>query len=296
MWIRIFIDYLRFERNLSEKTVEAYQTDLKEFEQFYKNLDEELSWQTVDADVIRQWVVAMMDRGNSAGSVGRRLSALRSFYKFLLRRKMVDHDPAHGVVGPKKEKNLPSFLRESEMDRLLDGDFFSDDFVGARDHLILLMFYSTGIRLSELTGLEMVNVDVDLQQLKVTGKRNKQRVIPFGSEMRLAIEDYVKRRMALGERLQVSSSFFVEEKSGLGMKPEKVRVIVRKYLSCVTTQKKRSPHVLRHTFATSMLNHNANLQSVKELLGHERLSTTEIYTHTTFEELKEMYNHAHPRA
>ena len=266
MWIRIFIDYLRFERNLSEKTVEAYQTDLKEFEQFYKNLDEELSWQTVDADVIRQWVVAMMDRGNSAGSVGRRLSALRSFYKFLLRRKMVDHDPAHGVVGPKKEKNLPSFLRESEMDRLLDGDFFSDDFVGARDHLILLMFYSTGIRLSELTGLEMVDVDVDLQQLKVTGKRNKQRVIPFGSEMRLAIEDYVKRRMALGERLQVSSSFFVEEKSGLGMKPEKVRVIVRKYLSCVTTQKKRSP------------------------------STTEIYTHTTFEELKEMYNHAHPRA
>lgn len=296
MWIQIFVDYLRFERNLSEKTIEAYQADLKEFEQFFKNLDDELSWQTLDGDVIRQWIVAMMDRGNNAGSVGRRLSALRSFYKFLLRRKMVDRDPAHGVVGPKKEKSLPSFIRESEMDKLLDGDFFTDDFAGARDHLILLMFYSTGIRLSELTGLDVASVDLDMQQLKVTGKRNKQRVIPFGEELKLAIEDYMKRRMAREATSQLSGSFFIEEKNGLGMKPEKVRVLVEKYLSLVTTQKKRSPHVLRHSFATSMLNHNANLQSVKELLGHESLSTTEIYTHTTFEELKEMYNHAHPRA
>ncbi|MBO4641574.1 MAG: tyrosine recombinase XerC [Bacteroidaceae bacterium] len=296
MWIQIFVDYLRFERNLSEKTIEAYQADLKEFEQFFRNLDDELSWQTLDGDVIRQWIVAMMDRGNNAGSVGRRLSALRSFYKFLLRRKMVDRDPAHGVVGPKKEKSLPSFIRESEMDKLLDGDFFTDDFVGVRDRLILLMFYSTGIRLSELTGLDVASVDLDMQQLKVTGKRNKQRVIPFGEELKLAIEDYMKRRMAREATSQVSGSFFIEEKNGLGMKPEKVRVLVEKYLSLVTTQKKRSPHVLRHSFATSMLNHNANLQSVKELLGHESLSTTEIYTHTTFEELKEMYNHAHPRA
>ena len=296
MWIQIFVDYLRFERNLSEKTIEAYQADLKEFEQFFRNLDDELSWQTLDGDVIRQWIVAMMDRGNNAGSVGRRLSALRSFYKFLLRRKMVDRDPAHGVVGPKKKKSLPSFIRESEMDKLLDGGFFTDDFVGARDHLILLMFYSTGIRLSELTGLDVASVDLDMQQLKVTGKRNKQRVIPFGEELRLAIEDYMKRRMAREATSQVSGSFFIEEKNGLGMKPEKVRVLVEKYLSLVTTQKKRSPHVLRHSFATSMLNHNANLQSVKELLGHESLSTTEIYTHTTFEELKKEYQHAHPRA
>jgi integrase/recombinase XerC len=220
--------FLKFERNLTDNSVEAYISDIKKLQIYAESKGLEL--ETLAQQDIEDFLCGLRDVGISPTSQKRILVGVRSFYKFLLRRKMVDHDPAHGVVGPKKEKNLPSFLRESEMDRLLDGDFFSDDFVGARDHLILLMFYSTGIRLSELTGLEMVNVDVDLQQLKVTGKRNKQRVIPFGSEMRLAIEDYVKRRMALGERLQVSSSFFVEEKSGLGMKPEKVRVIVRKYL------------------------------------------------------------------
>jgi len=299
MWIKVFVDYLRFERNLSEKTIEAYQADLEAFKQFYKNLNSELSWKTIDSDIVRDWEVSMMDNGNSASSVNRRLSALRSFYRFLLRRKMVTADPAHNLQGPKKEKSLPYYIRESEMNKLLDGEgYFSEDFEGRRDKMILLMFYSTGIRLSELTGLNLADVDLDEMQIKVTGKRNKQRIIPYGDEMGDAIRDYLGMRAAFlvekgrGEEM----AFFVDTKSVSRISSAKVQVLVKRYLSLVTTQRKRSPHVLRHSFATSMLNHHADLQSVKELLGHESLSTTEIYTHTSFEELKEMYKQAHPRA
>lgn len=299
MWIKVFVDYLRFERNLSEKTIEAYQADLEAFKQFYKNLNSELSWKTIDSDIVRDWEVSMMDNGNSASSVNRRLSALRSFYRFLLRRKMVTADPAHNLQGPKKEKSLPYYIRESEMNKLLDGEgYFSEDFEGRRDKMILLMFYSTGIRLSELTGLNLADVDLDQMQIKVTGKRNKQRIIPYGDEMGDAIRGYLGMRAAFlvekgrGEEM----AFFVDTKSASRISSAKVQVLVKRYLSLVTTQRKRSPHVLRHSFATSMLNHHADLQSVKELLGHESLSTTEIYTHTSFEELKEMYKQAHPRA
>jgi integrase/recombinase XerC len=299
MWVKVFVDYLRFERNLSGKTIEAYQADLEAFKQFYKNLNSELSWKTVDSDIVRDWEVSMMDNGNTASSVNRRLSALRSFYRFLLRRKMVMVDPVHNLQGPKKEKSLPYYIRESEMNKLLDEEgYFSDDFEGQRDRMIMLMFYSTGIRLSELTGLNLADVDVDQMQVKVTGKRNKQRIIPYGDEMGDAIRAYLDMRTSFlaakggdGER-----AFFVDTRSGKRILPAKVQVLVKRYLSLVTTQRKRSPHVLRHSFATSMLNHHADLQSVKELLGHESLSTTEIYTHTSFEELKEMYKQAHPRA
>ena len=299
MWIQTFVDYLRFERNLSEKTIEAYQADLEAFKQFYENLNSELSWKTIDSDVIRDWEVSMMNNGNSASSVNRRLSALRSFYRFLLRRKMVTIDPAHNLRGPKKEKSLPYYIRESEMNKLLDSEeYFSEDFEGQRDRMIMLMFYSTGIRLSELTGLNLADVDLDQMQIKVTGKRNKQRIIPYGDELGDAIRDYLALRTSfLAEKgVRGEGAFFVDTKSGARISPAKVQVLVKRYLSLVTTQRKRSPHVLRHSFATSMLNHHADLQSVKELLGHESLSTTEIYTHTSFEELKEMYKQAHPRA
>ena len=299
MWIKVFVDYLRFERNLSERTVEAYQADLEAFKQFYKNLNSELSWKTVDSDIVRDWEVSMMDNGNSASSVNRRLSALRSFYRFLLRRKMVTVDPVHNLQGPKKEKSLPYYIRESEMNKLLDSEeYFSEDFEGQRDRMIMLMFYSTGIRLSELTGLNLADVDLDQMQIKVTGKRNKQRIIPYGDELGDAIRDYLALRTSfLAEKgVRGECAFFVDTKSGARISPAKVQVLVKRYLSLVTTQRKRSPHVLRHSFATSMLNHHADLQSVKELLGHESLSTTEIYTHTSFEELKEMYKQAHPRA
>lgn len=296
-WIEDFIDYLRYERNYSRKTTAGYQADLEAFKQFYEATDSNLSWKEMPADIVRQWVVEMMDKGNVATSVRRRLSSLRSFYKFLLRRGLVTKDPVHNLSGPKVEKKLPAYIREAEMDRLFDGDFFNDSYQGCRDRMILLTFYSTGIRLSELVGLSEKDVDLDQMQLKVTGKRNKQRIIPYGDEFGDNLRNYLAERKDFADKAaSADKSIFLDERTGQQMNPEKVRGIVKKYLSMVTTQRRNSPHVLRHTFATAMLNHKADLQSVKELLGHESLSTTEIYTHTTFEQLKEMYNQAHPRA
>jgi integrase/recombinase XerC len=239
----------------------------------------------------------MMERGNVATSVRRRLSSLRSFYKFLLRRGLVTKDPAYNIPGPKVEKKLPSYIRESEMDRLFDGDFFTEDYTGIRDRMILLTFYSTGIRLAELVSLNEKDIDLDQMQLKVTGKRNKQRIIPYGDEYGDSLRYYLAEREKFAQQKVLGqTSLFLDEITGQRINPVKVRNLVKKYLSMVTTQQRKSPHVLRHSFATAMLNRKADLQSVKELLGHESLSTTEIYTHTTFDQLKEMYNQAHPRA
>lgn len=293
MWIDAFVEYLRCEKNSSERTVEGYRRDLKAFESYMKALDENISWDNLDKDVVRQWMVERMEQGLAARTVCTNLSALRSFYKFLLRRNLVERDPVRGLQGPKRAKPLPQFVRESDMDRLLDGNYFPDTLEGERDRLMLLTFYSTGVRLAELVGLDWEDVDLAAGQLKVTGKRNKQRIVPFGPELRDALAAYRSHMAGEGG---AGGALFRNLKTGERVSRRKVTEVVRRYLSQVTTLKKRSPHVLRHSFATSMLNHHANLQSVKELLGHESLATTEIYTHTTFEELKDMYNLAHPRA
>jgi len=299
MLIDFFLDYLRTERNYSDRTVVGYGMDLKEFETFFVEIDEKQRWETVDGDLVRQWVMHLMDTANGGqgmlpSSVNRKLSSLRSFYRFLLIRGYVKVNPMSGIKGPKRRKSLPFFLRESEMDRLLDVGVLDDDFCACRDRMILEMFYSTGMRLSELIGLNDADVDFSASCIKVTGKRNKQRLIPFGDELREAMFIYIKIR---DEELPVRSSnaFFVK-KNGGRMYSGLVYNLVRRNLSKVTTLKKRSPHVLRHTFATSMLNHSAELECVKELLGHSSLAATEIYTHTTFEELKQIYKQAHPRA
>ena len=222
-----------------------------------------------------------------------------AFYKYLVvKRKLLDVNPVIDIETPKKKKQLPKYLSLDESLSLLDTiktDKQSKNAV--RDYAIITLFLNCGMRLSELTGLALDDVDCKQSQVRVTGKRNKQRVIPFGSEMMSSIHSYLPMRHAmLMEKGIESNWFFVSEKSGGRMPDSKVRQIVQAYLGQVTTLRKKSPHVLRHSFATSMLNHRADLQSVKELLGHERLSTTEIYTHTTFEELKDMYNQAHPRA
>lgn len=294
-WVDSFLEYLKCERNYSSYTLRVYGDDLKQFETFFKELDSQLSWNNLDTDVIREWIVSMMDDGQQATSVNRRLSSVRSFYKFLLKRGLVAVDPARTVQGPKKKKTLPYFLRENEMDRLLDEIKFPDGYEGVRDHAILSVFYHTGIRVSELVGLNEGDVYLDECVLRVLGKRNKQRVIPFGNELKACLVRYRAVRDEFVGDMAGEHAFFLNKKK-LRVSVSLVQAMVRRNLALVTNIKKKSPHVLRHTFATSMLNHGADLESVKELLGHESLSTTEIYTHTTFEELKKVYKQAHPRA
>lgn len=293
MMINEFLNYLKFERNRSDLTIKNYGEDLRAFKEFYGNLEGCHSWKSVDSDIIRDWMESMMDKGNNATSINRRLSALRSFYRFALARKLVDKDPVHGVTGPKKGRPLPQFLKENEMDRLLDAESWMDSFEDVRDRTVIMTFYETGIRLSELIGLDDSMVDFSNRQLKVTGKRNKQRVIPFGEELLATLCDYMKCR---DKEVNLQSDALFVTAKGQRMTTSQVREAVKKNLSKVCTLKKRTPHVLRHTFATAMLNNKAGIESVKKLLGHESLSTTEIYTHTTFEQLKREYYSAHPRA
>jgi integrase/recombinase XerC len=293
MKIERFLDYLKLERNYSRLTVLKYESCLRLFEEYFKNLNTELEWESVDADVIRDWMESMMDSGLTAATVNGRLSAVRSFYRFALKKGLVENDPAHTITGPKKEKPLPKFIREKDMDRLLQPEMWGDTYKDICARTIILLFYETGMRVGELVMLDDEMVDLDNRQLKVTGKRNKQRIIPFGAELEQALRDFVRLRDEQVERTE--KGFFVNEK-GQRVTYEQVRRMVKNHLGRVTTQQKRTPHVLRHTFATTMLNHEAGLESVKQLLGHESLATTEIYTHTTFEQLKKVYEKAHPRS
>ena len=288
-----FLDYLRYERNYSEKTVLAYGEDISQLREFAQEEIGDFNPAEVTPELIREWIVSLMDKGYASTSVNRKLSSLRSFYKFLLKKKVVLVDPLRKITGPKNKKPLPSFLKENEMNRLLDDTDFGEGFEGCRDHLIIEMFYATGIRLSELIGLDDKDVDFSASLLKVTGKRNKQRLIPFGDELKEGMLEYVNVR---NEQVLESGGAFFVRKNGERLYKNRVYNLVKRNLSKVVTLKKRSPHVLRHTFATTMLNNEAELGAVKELLGHSSLATTEIYTHTTFEELKKVYKQAHPRA
>jgi len=287
-----FLDYLRYEQNRSELTVQRYGRSLHDFEAYFKSQDAMLTWETVDADVIRNWMETLMDKGNKAVSVNADLAALRTFFRYALSRKLLKSDPAHGVYGPKKQKPLPKFVKEREMDELIDEEKWSNKYKDVRARTIIILLYETGIRRSELTGLDDKDVDFANRQLKVTGKRNKQRIVPFGDEMAETLQHYIEVRDR--EVARKSTALFLD-KRGDRMTGDQVYQEVKKQLSKVTTMSKRSPHVLRHSFATAMLNHGAELESVRQLLGHESLETTQIYTHTTFEQLKRIYKDAHPR-
>lgn len=288
-----FLSFLRFERNYSEKTVRSYGIDLEKFEEYLKGVDEELDFTGVDADLVRGWVLRLMEQGYATTSVNRKLSSLRSFYQYLLRKRAIEKDPMATVKGPKNKKPLPVFVRDEEMSRLLDEQEWKAGLEGLRNRLIVEMFYVTGMRLSELINLKDGDVDFSAQVMKVTGKRNKQRLIPFGEELKEDMNAYLDLR---DKEISGSPEAFFVRKDGKSLYPRMVYLLVRQSLSKVVTLKKKSPHVLRHTFATSMLNNGAELSAVKELLGHESLTTTEVYTHTTFEELKKVYKQAHPRA
>ncbi|MDO4163548.1 MAG: tyrosine recombinase XerC [Bacteroides sp.] len=288
-----FIEYLQYERNYAAGTIVNYKTDILELQDFIEEKVGDLAPSEVDADLIREWIISLMDKGVKASTVNRKLSSIRAYYKFLLRRGVVTVNPLRKITGPKESKPLPAFVKEADMDKLLDDTYFGDGFAGCRDHTILEMFYATGMRRAELIGLDDCDVDFSASVIKVTGKRNKQRLIPFGEELKEVMHRYLDVR---NEAIPVRSEAFFVRENGERLTPHIVVDIVKRNLSKVVTMKKRSPHVLRHTFATTMLNHDAELGAIKELLGHESLATTEVYTHTTFEELKKVYNQAHPRA
>jgi integrase/recombinase XerC len=289
-----FLNYLRLELCRSEHTVKGYSDDLDAFESFFKKSDTLNSWKSVDADVVRDWVESMMDAGSSVASINRRLSALRSFYNFAVSRNIIRSNPARFVRGLKQGRPLPQFLKEKEMDALLDERMWDmDDYEDVLFRTIIMTFYETGVRLSELIGLDDSSVNLTNREIKVTGKRNKQRIIPLGEELLLTLQGYMNFRNSKISRK--SDAVFLSVK-GDRLKSYQVQYGVKKNLSRVCSLKERTPHVLRHSFATAMLNHEAGLESLKKLLGHASLTTTEIYTHTTFEQLKKVYKNAHPRA
>lgn len=288
-----FLSYLQYERNYSAGTIAYYKADVLELQDFIQEKVGDFTPSDVDAGLVREWIVSLMDKGIAASTINRKLSSIRTYYKFLLRKGEVPADPLQKITGPKKKKPLPAFLKESEMNKLLDEVDFGEGFKGCRDHMIIEMFYATGMRLSELIGLDDKDVDFASSLIKVTGKRNKQRLIPFDEELRNSMEEYIGMR---NEAVPLRSGAFFVRDTGERLSRTIVSSLVKRNLSKVVTIKKRSPHVLRHTFATTMLNNEAELGAIKELLGHESLATTEVYTHTTFEELKKVYNQAHPRA
>ncbi len=291
-----FIDYLQFERNYSGSTVRNYGVDLRAFACFLNrsfDVRAEIDWGHVTSTDVNDWIAEMMEVGLAPTTIRAKLCALRSFYRYLLKRRRVEVDPMQRVVAPKKPVRLPSFVKEAEMDHLLDAVSFGKGFQAIRDKLILQMFYMTGVRVSELVGLKDEDVDLLRGSLRVLGKRNKQRDVPFSEELALAISRYRNERNRFLDGVSLESFFVTDRKRPANTKF--VYKVVHYWLSQVTTVSQRSPHVLRHSFATAMLNNGADLASVQALLGHESLATTQIYTHTTFEELKKVYNQAHPR-
>lgn len=295
LWTDPFLEYLKSERNDSLRTVEAYAKDLIEFQDFLEEQKPDCKWATVEPADIREWIIYMLDEQKlSTASVNRKLSAMRTFYRYLRRMGWVSINPMEKVVAPKKKRPLPFYLREAEMDKLLEITAEDKSFVGIRDRLILMMFYETGVRRAELLGLTDASVDLIAKQIKVTGKRNKQRIVPFGEELEQTIKEYLEARQQAVPMISYPS-LFVSVK-GSALRESAVSKIVKDNLSKVTTMSKRSPHVLRHTFATAMLNNNADLASIQKLLGHASVATTEIYTHVSFEDLKNAYKSAHPRS
>jgi integrase/recombinase XerC len=289
-----FLQYLLVEKRYSPHTVRSYKNDLDQFYSFLSKQELPDDPVAVTSHDIRAWIVSMLDNDYTSVSVHRKISCLRVYYRYLRKEGIIKSDPLEKVVLPKRKKTLPVFVEEEAMNKLLDDYSFGDGFAGIRNRTIIEMLYLTGMRRSELIRLRNQDVDLSEGSLKVTGKRNKQRIIPIVKPFIKHLEEYGKTR---DEKFTtaVSDWFFISDK-GNKLYDKYVYNIVNSYLAIVTTIEKKSPHILRHTFATHMLNRGADLNSIKELLGHANLSATQIYTHNTFEKLKKIYKQAHPRA
>ena len=289
-----FLQYLQTEKRYSPHTVLSYKNDLDQFFSFIASQGVESGPELITSHVIRAWIVNMLDNGYTPVSIHRKISCLRNFYRYLRKGGLVKNDPLEKVILPKLKKRLPVFVEENALNRLLDDFSFGDDFKGIMNRTIIEMLYLTGMRRSELTSLRTADVDLSEATLKVTGKRNKQRIIPLTKPFVSRLKEYLAARNEIAESGK-DGWFFISDK-GNKLYDKYVYNTVKGYLAMVTTIEKKSPHILRHTFATHMLNRGADLNSIKEFLGHANLSATQIYTHNTFEKLKKIYKQAHPRA
>ena len=291
-----FIEYLKYEKRSSTHTVTAYECDLRQFAEYMETILEITELEKVESGDIRTWILTLLEDDKlSPRSVSRKLSALRDFYRFELKQGRVKHNPMEGIQGPKFREKLPEYLEIKDIERLFRPDMFEDSFEGWRDQTILELFYATGMRLSELLNIRRLDINFYENNVKVLGKRNKERIIPFGKRMRDLLTKYLEYYVEIIAPENENFYIFVAA-NGRQLYPKAVYRIVRKYLDMVTTIDKRSPHVIRHTFATHMLNRGADLNAIKEILGHSSLAATQVYTHNSIEQLKSIYKQAHPRA
>ncbi len=290
MPITQFLNHIQKNKRYSIHTLKAYKSDLIQLE-LYLQSQYELELIEANSASLRSWIVQLLESGIENKTINRKISTLKSFYKYLLKEELISTNPTGKLVSPKLGSTLPNFVREKEMTNLLDQFQFENSFKGIRDKMIIELLYSSGIRLSELIQLKVGDVDLSQSQMKVLGKRNKERIIPIHRKLLLGIKEYLIERNSIAEDLNL-----LVTDSGKKMYPKFVYRKVNYYLGQVTTASKKSPHVLRHTFATHMLNNGAELNTIKEILGHANLSATQVYTHNTIEKLRNIYKQAHPRA
>ena len=293
MYIERFIRYLQFEKRFSPHTVTAYRQDLNQFNDFL--ILDRLDILLISHQDVRVWILNLMEKGFEAKTLNRKISVLRSFYKFLQREELLQSNPMIHVRAPKIPKRLPVIVEEQKMDSLLDNDHvFESNFQGKRNRLILELLYGTGMRLSELVNLKVSDINIYEQHIKVLGKRNKERIIPISGPLLLLIKDYLKEKET--QNFDNKPASLIVTNTGKDAYPKFIYRIVNLSLSEISTQIKKSPHVLRHTFATALLNRGADLNAIKELLGHSSLAATQVYTHNSMEKLKSIYKQAHPKA
>jgi integrase/recombinase XerC len=292
MFLEQFFKYLTYEKRYSQHTLIAYRNDILQFQQYLTDQDSDIL--SANHQIIRSWMVALMDQNLDPRSINRKISTLRSLYKFLLKEGMVQGNPVLKIQTPKTAKKLPNFITEDKLAILLDQDIFGHDFAGIRDKLVIELLFGTGIRLSELIGLKNTDVYLAEKTIKVLGKRNKERIIPVNQTLIGLIEIYLTEKNI--QLLSNKCNYLIVTNIGSKAYPKLIYRIAQKYLTMISTQDKKSPHVLRHSFATSLLNNGADINAIKDLLGHANLSATQVYTHNSIERLKSIYKQAHPKA
>ena len=291
--IQPFVDYLKFEKRYSRHTLTSYQTDLVSFFDYVVSSFGETDLPQVNHSIVRSWLASLKDQGLLAKSINRKISTLKSFFKYQIKAGVIRQSPMAKVVAPKNEKRLPNFVADKDIQTLFTHVEFPDTWKGKTEQLLLQLFYQTGIRLSEAIGLKEAGVNLSNNTIKVLGKGNKERIIPLNPDLKQEVQTYLRQKRS--DVPDASDNLFVDQK-GKPLSPRSVYASVRKYLDVVTTIQKRSPHVLRLTFATHLTNNGADLNAVKELLGHSSLAATQVYTHNSIEKLKIAYQKAHPKA